>query len=151
MAGQEVGRTPKPDQADEAVLRDAPALRLLCQVMAVTVAVLAILWAADLPTLLGVRVYTEQLIAAVLGLSLAHFLPSVSLADRTANSSEILIISDELNGNSVEVIRNAGSGGGDGCGSGGDSSGTDSSNSSSDSGGAGNTSNNCSNNSSTDT
>ena len=39
--------------------------------MAVAVAVLAILWAADLPTLLGVRVYTEQLIAAVLGLSLA--------------------------------------------------------------------------------
>ncbi len=88
-------------------------------------------------------------LTAVLGLSLALLLPSVSLADRTANSGEILIISDEIVGNSVEVIRNdAGSGGGAGCG---DSSGTDSSNSSSDSGGAGNTSNNCSNNSSTDT
>ncbi len=91
---------------------------------------------------------------AVLGLSLALLLPSVSLANtRTVNSGQILIISDELGGNSVDVER-AGAGGAGGC----DSSGTDSSNSSSssssDSGGGGgsnNTSTNCSNNSSTDT
>ena len=98
-------------------------------------------------------------LTAVLGLSLALLLPSLSLANtRTATSGEILILSDEINGNSVEVERAEGAGGGGDCGSGGDSSGTDSSNSStstsSDSGGGGgsnNTSNNCSNNSSTDT
>ncbi len=90
-------------------------------------------------------------LAAVLSLSFAIVvLPNVSLADRTANSVDILIISDEISGNSVEVER----AGGGGCGSGGDSSGTDSSNTSSNSsGGTGgnNTSNNSSNNSSTDT
>ena len=88
-------------------------------------------------------------LAAVLSLSFVLVLPSVSAAnDTVVGAGAILIISDELNGNSAEVIRNdAGSGGGGPC----DSSGTDSSNSSSDSGGAGNTSNNCSNNSSTDT
>ena len=91
---------------------------------------------------------------AVLGLSLALLLPSVSLAnDGKANSGQVLIISDEINGRSVDVVRPSGGGGGGGdCGGG--SGGTDSSNSSSDSGGgagSNNTSNNCSNNSSTDT
>ncbi len=90
-------------------------------------------------------------LAAVLSLSFAIIvLPNVSAADRTATSADILVISDEIHGNSVEVERASGGG----CGSGGDSSGTDSSNTSSNSsGGTGgnNTSNNCSNNSSTDT
>ena len=95
-------------------------------------------------------------LTAALGLSLALLLPNVSLADRTAYPGEILIISDEIFGNSLDVTRPGGAGGaGDtgGCGSGGDSSGTDSSNTSSNSsGGTGgnNTSNNCSNNSSND-
>ena len=98
-------------------------------------------------------------LTAALGLSLALLLPNVSLADRTVYAGEILIISDEIFGNSIEVTRPGGGGGGGGgdtggCASGGDSSGTDSSNTSSNSsGGTGgnNTSNNCSNNSSTDT
>ena len=95
-------------------------------------------------------------LAAVLSLSFALVLPSVGAAnDRVVGAGQILIISDEINGNSVDVERAGGSGGGGGdCGSGGDSSGTDSSNTSSNSsGGTGgnNTSNNCSNNSSTDT
>ena len=98
-------------------------------------------------------------LTAALGLSLALLLPNVSLANsRTVNPGEILIISDEIRGNSVNVTRPGGGGGGGGgdtggCASGGDSSGTDSSNTSSNSsGGTGgnNTSNNCSNNSSND-
>ncbi len=93
-------------------------------------------------------------LTAALGLSLALLLPNVSLADRTTNAGEVLIISDEIFGNSLDVTRPGGAGDTGGCGSGGDSSGTDSSNTSSNSsGGTGgnNTSNNCSNNSSTDT
>ncbi len=97
-------------------------------------------------------------LTAALGLSLALLLPNVSLADRTTNAGEVLIISDEIFGNSLDVTRPGGGGGGGGgdtggCASGGDSSGTDSSNTSSNSsGGTGgnNTSNNCSNNSSND-
>ncbi len=98
-------------------------------------------------------------LTAALGLSLALLLPNVSLADRTTNAGEVLIISDEIFGNSLDVTRPGGASGaggaGDtgGCGSGGDSSGTDSSNTSSNSsGGTGgnNTSNNCINNSSND-
>ncbi len=94
-------------------------------------------------------------LTAALGLSLALLLPNVSLADRTTNAGEVLIISDEILGNSVEIERAGNGGGAAGCGSGGNSSsGTDSSNTSSNSsGGTGgnNTSNNCSNNSSNDT
>ncbi len=94
-------------------------------------------------------------LTAALGLSLALLLPNVSLADRRAGAGEILIISDEILGNSVEIERAGNGGGAASCGSGGNSSsGTDSSNTSSNSsGGTGgnNTSNNCSNNSSNDT
>ncbi len=91
-------------------------------------------------------------LAAVLSLSFAIIvLPNVSAADRRASAGEVLVISDEINGNSLDVERSGAAGGAGGCGCGGDSTGTDSSSTSSDSGGAGNTSNNCSNNSSTDT
>ncbi len=45
-------------------------------------------------------------LAAVLSLSFAIIvLPNVSAADRPAGAGEILIISDEINGNSVNVKR----------------------------------------------
>ncbi len=94
-------------------------------------------------------------LAAVLSLSFAIIvLPNVSAADRLARAGEVLVISDEINGNSLDVEHSGAAGGAGGCGSGGDSTGTDSSSTSSNSsGGTGgnNTSNNCSNNSSTDT
>lgn len=71
MAGQEVGRTPISNPIDRAVLGEAPGLRRLCRAMAASIAFLAVLWAADLATVLRISVYTEQLLAVVLGLSLA--------------------------------------------------------------------------------
>lgn len=53
-----------------AVLQDDPVARLFCAILATTITLLAVIWAADLPRMVGVSfLYTEQMIAFVLGAS----------------------------------------------------------------------------------
>ncbi len=57
-------------QAPPVALQNDPAARAICAFLATTITVLAVIWAADLPRMVGwSSLYTEQMIAFVLGAS----------------------------------------------------------------------------------
>lgn len=76
MAGRQVTSTPAADgaQTDDkpnAVLQDAPVVRRFCNVAAVAITMIALLW-TGWPILFGeLDIYAEQMVAVVLALSLA--------------------------------------------------------------------------------
>ena len=65
--------------------------------------------------------------ATLMALAITLFLPGVPSADTEANSGQVLLISDEINGNSVDVDRASAAGGGNN-GHGNNTDGVDSSN-----------------------